>query len=235
MGFTVTGPAGTKDAEFEAYARLLRQRGKALGNLPRVPDPQDPKRRWVYVWNTQEEAQRFANELKEQTSDNDWHVEPTDAPASNGPFGPVLIQLARRSDGLVLALHPLSLAMIREAFPGARPAATNAFINTQTWNDFLKTQGDLSDLAGEIVPSLTGLSMDRFTDLGYAVIDADTDRTWVYVPPADRRQRSGLTGPAGGSRSASAGPAGAASSWTAGSRPGTVGAATGISRRSGNR
>jgi hypothetical protein len=185
MGFTVTGPAGTKDAEFEAYARLLRQSGKALGYLPRVPDPQDPKRRWVYVWNTQEEARQFADELKEQTRDTDWHVEATDAPASNGPFGPVLIQLARRSDGLVLALHPLSLAMIREAFAGATPAATNAFVNTQTWYDFRKTRGNLSDLAREIVPSLTGLSMERLTDLGYAVIDEDTDRTCVYVPPAD--------------------------------------------------
>jgi hypothetical protein len=26
--------------------------------------------------------------------------------------------------------------------------------------------------------------MDKLTDLGYAVIDADTDQTWVYVPPA---------------------------------------------------
>ena len=41
------------------------------------------------------------------------------------------------------------------------------------------------DLAREIVPSLTGLSMERLTDLGYAVIDEDTDRTCVYVPPAD--------------------------------------------------
>jgi hypothetical protein len=184
MGFTVTGPAGTKDAEFEAYARLLRQSGKVLGNLPRVPDPQDPKRRWVYVWNTQEEARQFADELKEQTRDTDWHVEATDAPASNGPFGPVLIQLARRSDGLAWMLHPLSLAMIRETFAGATPAVTNAFINTQTWHDFLKTRGNLSALARELIPSLTGLTMDRLTDLGYAVIDADTDRTWVYVPPA---------------------------------------------------
>jgi hypothetical protein len=184
MGFTVTGPAGTKDAEFEAYARLLRQRGKTLGNLSRVPDPQAPKRRWVYVWNTPEEAQQFADDLKEQTWDIDWHVEATDASASNGPFGPVLIQLARQPDGLVLALHPLSLAMIREAFADAAPAASNAFINTQTWHDFRKTRGDLSALAREILPSLTGLSMDELTELGYAVIDADTDQTWVYVPPA---------------------------------------------------
>src|SRR5258708_4416962 len=123
MGFTVTRPGGTKDAEFETYARLLRQQGKDLGNLPRVPDPENPRRRWVYVGNRQEEAQQFADELKEQTDDTDWRVEPTAAPPSNGPFGPVLIQLARRSDGLVFALHPLSLALIREAFPNATPVA----------------------------------------------------------------------------------------------------------------
>jgi hypothetical protein len=184
MGFTVTRPVGTHDAEFEAYARLLRQQGKDLANLPRVPDPANPRRRWVYVWNTQEEAQQFADELKQQTGDNGWRVEATAAPPSNGPFGPVLIQLARRSDGLAFALHPLSSAMIQEAFPGSTPGATNAFINTQTWNEFLKTHGNLSDLVEEIAPSLTGLTMEQLTDLGYAVIDADNDRTWVYVPPA---------------------------------------------------
>ncbi|HVC95842.1 MAG TPA: hypothetical protein VND64_19280 [Pirellulales bacterium] len=184
MGFTVTRPGGTKDVEFESYARLLRQQGKDLGNLPRVPDPEQPRRRWVYVWNTREEAQHFADELQEQTGDNGWRVEPTAAPPSNGPFGPVLFQLARRSDGLALALHPLSLAMIQEAFPEAAPGATNAFVNMQTWGDFLKTQGKLSDLIEEIAPSLTGLSLHQLTDLGYAVIDADTDQTWVYVPPA---------------------------------------------------
>ena len=191
MGFTVTRPGGTKDSEFEAYTRVLRQQGKNLGNLPRVVDPENPKRSWVYVWNTPEEAQQFADELKEQTGENGWRVESTAFPPSNGPFGPVLIQLARRSDGLVFALHPLSFAMIREALPNATPGATNTFIDTQTWNDFLKTQGSLNDLVEEIAPSLTGLSMDQLTDLGYAVMDADTDRTWVYVPPAGAVQGQG--------------------------------------------
>jgi hypothetical protein len=188
MGFTVTKPVGTRDAEFEAYVRLLRQQGKDLANLPRVPDPENPTRRWVYVWNTQEEAQQFADELKEQTGDNGWHVKPTAAPPSKGPFGPVLIQLARRSDGLVFALHPLSRAMIQDAFPDLLPGATNAFVNMQTWNDFLRSHGELTNLAAEIVPSLTGLNREQLTELGYAVIDADNDRTWVYVPPAGTAQ-----------------------------------------------
>jgi hypothetical protein len=191
MGFVVTRPGGTKDVEFEAYARLLRQQGKDLGNLPRVPDPENPKRRWVYVWNTEREAEQFANELNEETGNGAWRVVPSAAPPSNGPFGPVLIQLARRSDGLVFALHPLSLAMIREAFPNAAPATTNAFIDVQTWDDFQKTQGRLVDLVREIAPSLTGLTQDQLTDLGYAVLDAETDRTWVYAPPRSVAQGQG--------------------------------------------
>ena len=39
MGFTVTYQGGTKDVEFEAYARLLRQKGVDLAKLSRVPEP----------------------------------------------------------------------------------------------------------------------------------------------------------------------------------------------------
>ena len=185
MGFTVTGPVGTKDAEFEAYARLLRQQGKDLGNLPRVPDPENPRRRWVYVWNTQEEAQQFADELKEQTGGNDWRVEPTAAPPSNGPFGPVLIQLARRSDGSGVGAAPPEPGHDPGSFPECdtgRHQRLHQLADLATTSG--RREGTLSDLVKGIVPSLTGLSMDQLTDLGYAVIDADTDRTWVYVPPA---------------------------------------------------
>lgn len=198
MGFTVTRPVGTKDAEFEAYVRLLRQRGVDLGNLPRVPDPENPRRRWVYVWNTREEAEEFAKELRGETGDAGWCVEQTTAPPSQGPFGPLLIQLARRSDGLVFALHPLGLALMRQAFPQVRPLVRDAFIDTKTWNDFQRTQGELSDLAEEVIPSLTRLSKEQLADLGYAVIDADTERTWVYVPPAGAVQSQTSPVPAEG-------------------------------------
>src|SRR5262249_36596700 len=129
MGFTVTRPSWTNDAEFEAYSRILRQQGKKLGCLPRVPDPQNAGRRWVHVWASPEEAQRLADDLREQPGGEGWHVVPTSTPPSIGPFGPLLIQLARRSDGLLVALHPLSRALLSEAFPDAAPSATNTFVD----------------------------------------------------------------------------------------------------------
>jgi hypothetical protein len=88
----------------------------------------------------------------------------------------------------MFALHPLSRAMINETFPQSQPAATNSFIDAQSWSDFSKTQGGLSELVEELLPSLTGLALEQITDLGYAVIDADNDQTWVYVLPAAAMQ-----------------------------------------------
>ena len=183
MGFTVTRPGGTKDAEFQAYARLLRQRGVDLGKLPRVPEP-GTNRRWLYVWNAQPEAQAFADDLKERTGDSAWEVVEVNAPATEGPLGPVIVQMVRQADGLTFGLHPLSRAMIRSAFPGAVGAATYTSIDTANWYDFRKTKGDLSELVREIAPGLTGLSPEQLTTLGYAVVDADTNETLVFVPPA---------------------------------------------------
>ena len=129
--------------------------------------PREPRAARVFVWGLGEEARRFVDELKEQTGITGWCVEETAPPPSSAPFGPVLIQLARRSDGLVLTLHPSSLAMIWEAYPDARPSATNTLVDTQTWNDFLKKQETLSDLLKEILPFLTGLDfIDSRSSIG---------------------------------------------------------------------
>ena len=62
-----------------------------------IPEP-GSRRRWLYVWKSQQEAQAFADELKERTGENGWEVVPTPAPPSEGPLdegplGPILIQL----------------------------------------------------------------------------------------------------------------------------------------------
>ena len=185
MAFTVSrNDGGTKDAEYEAYARLLRQRGVDLGNLPRAPEP-GSGRRWLYVWDTPDKAHAFADELQRRTRDNAWVVVEVAAPPSEGPLGPIIVQVGRRATGLVLALHPLSRAMIQSAFPDAKGTATTVTINFETYQNFLTTHGSLEDLAREVVPTLTGLKLQELETLGYALIEDDTDRTLVFVRPGD--------------------------------------------------
>lgn len=93
MAFTVSrSDGGTKDAEFEAYARLLRQRHVDLGKLPRAPEP-GTQRRWLYVWDSEEKAQSFADELKRRTGDDAWVVTPVDALHPKGRWAPSLFRL----------------------------------------------------------------------------------------------------------------------------------------------
>jgi hypothetical protein len=185
MAFTVSrNDGGTKDAEFEAYARLLRQQGVDLGKLPRAPDP-GTGRRWLYVWNEKAAAETFAEELRKRTRDNNWTVVEVAAPPSEGPMGPIIVQVGRRSTGLVFELHPLSRAMIQSAYPTAKPTAATISISFQTLQDFTSTYGSIADLAAEVVPTLTGLSASELSKLGYALIEDDTNKTLVFVPPGD--------------------------------------------------
>jgi hypothetical protein len=111
MAFTVSrSDNGLKDAEFEAYARLLRQQGVDLGKLPRAPEP-GTGRRWLYVWDSREKALGFADELTRRTGDKAWAVVEVAAPPTEGPLGPIIVQVGRRANGLVFGLHPLSRAM----------------------------------------------------------------------------------------------------------------------------
>ncbi len=185
MAFTVNHKDGmAKDAEFEAYARLLRQQGVDLGKLHRAPDP-GTGRRWLYVWQSEKEAHAFADELNKRTRDSAWGVVHVDAPPSEGPMGPLIIQVGRRGSGLVFGLHPLSRAMIQSAFPDAKGSASTISIKFETLDDFNSTHGGIEHLAQEVVPTLTGLKLPELENLGYALIEDDTDRTLVFVQPGD--------------------------------------------------
>jgi len=185
MAFTVSRSDGdARDAEFAVYARLLRQQGVNLGKLPRAPQP-GAKRRWLYVWDSQEKAQAFANELKKRTGDNAWVVVEVGSSPSEGPMGPIIVQVGRRASGLVFGLHPSSRAVIQSAFPDANVAATTVSINFETFQDFLNTHGSVDDLAREVVPPLTGLKLQELEKLGYVLIEDDTDRTLVFERPGD--------------------------------------------------
>jgi hypothetical protein len=182
MGYTVWLPSGTKDSEFQAYTRLLRQSGIDLGNSPRVREP-DSGKLWLYVWDSEPAAQAFAAEIRKRTHQKSWKVIPVDAPPSEGPLGPLMIQLARRADGLTLALHPLSRAMLRSAFPTVVSPTTSTFIDAQAWDDFRKRGGGLGELIRQNLEVLTGLDRTQIRHLGYLVFDSDTEETLASESP----------------------------------------------------
>jgi hypothetical protein len=183
MGFTVTRQGGTKDVEFEAYSRLLRQKGVDLANLRRVPEP-GTGRRWLYVWNSQAEAQAFADELKNRTGDPAWEVVEVNAQPSEGPLGPIEVQVLRQADGWTFALHPLSKQTVQKVFP-ASCRQGSVFIRTDTAQDFQTTQGDMAGLAEQVVLILTGLRLDQITQQfgGFRVYDPVAKKELVPSAP----------------------------------------------------
>jgi hypothetical protein len=186
MGFTVTRAGGMKDSEFEEYLHLLRIDGVDLGRALRVPEP-GTKRRWLSLWDSEAKARTFADQLKQRTAESAWKVVPVNARPSEGPLGPLLILMARRSDELIFCLEPLGKAMLRSAFPDAF-GVSFITIDTEKWDEFRKTRGTLADLVRRIAPCLTGLSGEQLQALGYAVVDGRSRETFVSVPPAEVAQ-----------------------------------------------
>jgi hypothetical protein len=101
--------------------------------------------------------------------------------------------VGRRATGLVFGLHPLSRATIQSAFPHARYSASTIAVNFDTLDEFLDRFGGIEALAREVVPTLTGLESTSLDQLGYALIEDDTHRTLVYVPPAGLAETRVLT------------------------------------------
>jgi hypothetical protein len=181
MGFTVSHPNGTKDAEFPYYIRLMRKRRMDLGKLRRVPEP-GTYRRWLPVWETRAEANAFAEELRKQMGDAAWSVIEVKTPGSEGPLGPLLVQLSRRPDELIFGLHSLGLVLIQSAYPKT-VLISYVILDAATWDHFQKTQGEFKDLAHHAVLALTGLKEDQLEELGYVVIDDTSEETVAFVPP----------------------------------------------------
>jgi hypothetical protein len=181
MGFTVARPGGTKDTEFEVYARLLRQRGKDLGKLPRVPDPGN-KKLWLHVWPTRGEAEDFARVLRQRTRDDEWKVRQVNTPPSAGPLGPLLLQVSRRAGGLIFAVHPLSHDMLRSAFPEPRIEVGPITVDADNWYRQQEDR-DLSDLVLELANILTRLKPDQLRELGFVVIDDRSGEVVTFEQP----------------------------------------------------
>lgn len=184
MGFTVSHADGvTNDADFKDYTRLLRGQGIDLGKVPRAPEP-GTGRRWLYVWDTKPQAQKFANALKRETNSS-WVVREVVTPPSEGPLGPIIVQTGWAADEVVFQTHPSGRAIIRSAFPNARLAATTIGIRFDTPPGGSPPRVSVPALAREMLPTLTGLDAQELARLGYVLIEDDADRTLAFVPPGD--------------------------------------------------
>jgi hypothetical protein len=184
MPFTVHHAGPVREIDFEAYARLLRKSGADLGKLPRVPDPAG--RRWLSVWQTKTEAEAFASELKKRSGNAGWEVAEVRGPVSEGPLGPAVIQLSRRADGLLFALQNLSRVMVFSAYPHARKAtrASYLFMNLEDLSDYQAAHRGMGDLLQLVAPALTGLNHEELAEVGYSVVDDDSNETVYEVPSA---------------------------------------------------
>jgi hypothetical protein len=183
MGFTVARRGGTKDVEFAAYARLLRRRGVILSRIPRTLEP-GTGRRWLYVWDNRAEAEAFAGEMKKETRDEAWYVQEVNGPPSEGPLGPIEIQIARQSGALLFAMHPFSRRMVQALYPGSCNAGS-VLIETETREEAQRVLGDLTNLAGHVALILTGLKAEQLERLGYSMFDRTAMRELAYAPPLD--------------------------------------------------
>lgn len=192
MGYTVYRPGGMGNKEYDAYVRLLRQTGKDLGQLPRVPEP-GTNSRWLHVWDCQAEAQAFAREMKKRMGYPGLEVKEVTGPVSVGPFGPLVVQLGRQSIGLYFSIEYLSRVLLKSAF--SRPIiATSIFLDSEVWQEYQQRGGGIAELVREILPSLTGLKEAELRDVGYEVIDAETRQPLIRVPPAMLAHSGGVPG-----------------------------------------
>jgi hypothetical protein len=153
-----------------------------LAKLNRVPEPGN-NRRWLNVWHAKVEAEDFAEELKKRARDDAWEVVPVNAPSSEGPLGPVEIQVGRQNNGWTFALHPFSRQMLQEVSADSC-RVPSVFIANDTRQDFQATVGNIADLAEQVVIILTGVTIDQLTEMfgGYRVYDAVTNKEIVPSP-----------------------------------------------------
>jgi hypothetical protein len=170
MPFTVThGDSGIQRRPFDAYLGLLGRRGTDWSNAPRVPEPGNSSR-WLHVWADRRKAEKFCEELKRETLDDQWTVRelPAGTDITHGPLSRVLILMRRYSLGASFSLHPHSQTLIQRRFSQARPVSSIS-IDWKTPADLDQEPGSFWD---HLAVLLTGLSTDDLGTLeGYEIYD----------------------------------------------------------------
>ena len=179
MPYTVAhSDSGITRHEFDAYVRLLEQRGIDWTNAPRVQEP--GSNRWLYVWDNRGEAEEFCAELRRETRDDKWLVlelspdlQPSLQP-STGPLMPVVIFRRLHSLGAEFTLDPFSRMLVKRRFPGY-PPATSIDIESSTMQDLEQQHRPMFEHLALVLTNLTAKQLAQLG--GYRIVDPATDET----------------------------------------------------------
>jgi len=188
MGFTVLHDGKTRDGEYQTYDRLLSRqllkRGLNLDNLPRVRE-EGSSNGWLYVWESEADASAFAEDLKKETRDRRWRVQPVSAKPSLGPIRPLQINVGRQADGWVFALEPLTRKALETRFPGSC-RRHSVFISSQTRDNFVANPGELEELTSHVLLILTGLRTEQLKTFGNVrVVDPVENQDLLPMTPLE--------------------------------------------------
>lgn len=178
--YTVRKSEPNTDQEFTAYVDLLQSIGIDVANVPRTLEP-GTRNRWLYVWKSRPQAERFARELRERLRDRSWQVHEFELPEEQlsnerrGPLVPLTILSIPTSEGTEFRLESSSLERLFAHFPNARVVG-KVTSPTPVHNDFEAQHGPLWE---HVIGPLTGVPEEALERLGGVRIVA-TDGTVLH-------------------------------------------------------
>ena len=182
MHYTVVRQATDDDSDADDDARLvgaqLLRQGVPLDCVPRVMEGR--QNGWLYVWESREEAQSAAEQLRRRTRDR-WLVRETDAEPSLGPLLWLRVDVTQESDGLVFALDPITRWMVEQRFPGSC-RHRSVLVGTREDDDLLSDKPHFLAVARQALYMLTWVPLDELAVFGQFQVVAAGERR-VLVPP----------------------------------------------------
>ncbi len=182
--YTVRKPEPNTDREYKAYTDLLQSIGIDVANVPRTPEP-GTSSRWLYVWKSKPQAERFARELGERLRDRTWQVhgfELPDEQLSNEVFGPLVpltILSIPTSEGTEFHLESASQQRILTHYPNANSVGRMEF-PTQMRQDYQNQHGSVWE---QVIIVLTGIPNEAIERLGgVRIVTTDGEVLHERVP-----------------------------------------------------
>lgn len=179
--YTVRKPVPNTDREFQAYVDLLEEIGIDIANVPRTPEPGSTNR-WLYVWRSRQQAERFARELGGRLRDSSWAVHEFDtSDEERGPLAPLVIWALPTPQGTVFRLDPKSQARVMHHFPNAKLVGEYPLLfPPPVRDDYERQHGPVWDQVGATLTGISDESIDRLG--GVRIVSQNGDILHERIP-----------------------------------------------------